>query len=377
MIPVCEPSIGDRELEYVTDCLRSGWISSAGVYLERFEQAWAARCRMTHAVAVANGTAALHLAVLQLGLEPGDEVILPTFTIISCANAVVQCGAVPVLVDSAPDTWCMAVPEVASRIGPRTRAIMAVHIYGHPVDMDPLRELAQRHGLVLIEDAAEAQGAGYLAGRGTANAAWRECGGLGDLAIFSFYANKLVTTGEGGMVLTSDDGTAARLRSLRNLCFGRVRRFEHVGIGHNYRLTNVQAALGLAQLERLDQTVAQKRRIGAAYTERLHANPHLELQVEAPWARSVYWMYGLVLKESVGFAAAELARRLLAAGIETRPFFLGMHEQPVFQSRGLFNGVRHPVAERLARRGLYLPSGVGLTDVQIDQVCEALTRALP
>jgi perosamine synthetase len=377
MIPVCEPVIGDRELEYAADCLRSGWISSAGEYLERFEAAWATRCGMEHGVAVSSGTAALHLAVLDLKLESGDEVILPTFTIISCANAVVQSGGVPVLVDSTPDTWCMDVEAVASRIGPRTRAIMAVHIYGHPVDMDPLRELALRNGLVLIEDAAEAHGARYLAGRSTDDGAWRECGGLGDMSTFSFYANKLVTTGEGGMVLTSDGGAADRLRGLRNLCFGSERRFEHGGIGHNYRLTNLQAALGLAQVERLEETVERKRRLGAAYNERLRDNPHLELQAEAPWARSVFWMYGIVLRESVDLDATELAHGLREDGVETRPFFLGMHEQPVFHDRGLFLEDRFPVAERLARRGLYLPSGAGLADGQIDEVCDALGRALP
>ncbi len=377
MIPVCEPTIGDRELEYVTDCLRSGWVSSAGAYLERFEEAWAARCGMAAGVAVSSGTAALHLTMLDLGLEPGDEVILPTFTIISCAAAVVQSGGVPVLVDSTADTWCMDPDQVADRIGPRTRAIMAVHIYGHPVDMDPLRALASRHGLALVEDAAEAHGARYLAERATGGGTWRECGGLGDVSTFSFYANKLVTTGEGGMVLTSDAAAAERLRGLRNLCFGTVRRFEHEALGHNYRLTNLQAALGLAQTERLDDTVEKKRRIGAAYSERLRGNPRLELQLEAPWARSVYWMVGLVLEESAGFDAGELARRLRAAGVDTRPFFLGMHEQPVLRRRGLFGGERFPVAERLARRGLYLPSGGGLTEAQIEQVCDALTRALP
>jgi perosamine synthetase len=376
MIPVCEPVVGDRERELVEECLRTGWISSAGEYLERFEEQWARRCGMAHGIAVSNGTAALHLAVLTLDLEPGDEVIMPTFTIISCANAVVQAGGVPVLVDSDPETWCMDVDAVADRIGPRTRAIMAVHIYGHPVDMDPLRGLAQSHGLTLIEDAAEAHGARYLSGRDGQRPTWLECGGLGDLSIFSFYANKLITTGEGGMVLTSDAGAAAHLKRLRNLCFGPGRRFLHGEIGYNYRLTNIQAALGLGQLERFDQIIETKRRLGAAYLERLSDDPRLELQIEQPWARGVFWMFGLVLADGLEMDADQLAGRLRDEGVDTRPFFLGMHEQPVFRERGLFLRDRFPVAERLARRGLYLPSGIGLASAQIDEVCGALRRVL-
>jgi perosamine synthetase len=376
MIPVCEPVVGDREIELVTECLRSGWISSAGEQLARFEAGWAERCGVRHAVAVSSGTAALHLAVAALRLEPGDEVILPTLTIISCANAIVQCGGTPVLVDSEPGTWCMDVDAVASRIGPRTRAIMAVHLYGHPVDMDPLRRLAERHGLALIEDAAEAHGARYLCGRTGSDPEWRECGGLGDVSTFSFYANKLVTTGEGGMVLTSDDDLASRVRNLRNLCFGGERRFEHREMGFNYRMTNLQAAIGVAQLERLDATVVAKRRLATAYRERFEAEPRLELQVERSWASSVYWMFGLVLADELEMDAATFASALRERGVDTRPFFLGMHEQPVFRDGGLFRGERFRIAERLARRGLYLPSGSGLTDQQIDRVCDAVRGAL-
>ncbi len=376
MIPVCEPVLGQEEIEYVTDCLPSGWISSSGEYLSRFEQTWAAWCGMEYGIAVSSGTAALHLAVAELDLQPGDEVILPTFTIISCALAVVKCGGIPILVDSKPDTWCLDVDQVASQIGPRTRAIMAVHIYGHPADMDSLRELASRFGLALIEDSAEAHGARYLSGHGTNSAMWRNCGGLGDISTFSFYANKLVTTGEGGMVLTSNARSAQRLRELRNLCFGREHRFEHADIGHNYRLTNMQAAVGLAQANRIDETVAVKRKLASTYTERLRGNPHLELQAEADWAQSVFWVFGIVLRETAGIDATELARRMFDAGVETRPFFLGMHEQPVFRDRGFFQEDRFPIAERLARQGLYLPSGVGLTQDQVDQVCQTLETAL-
>ena len=376
MIPVNEPSLGAKDLEYVTDCVRTGWVSSAGRYIDLFEQRWAAYCGRRHGIAVSNGTAALQLAVACLDLKPGDEVILPTFTIISCAAAVVQNGGVPVLVDSEPGTWCMDVRQVESRITSRTRAIMPVHIYGHPVDMAPLVEIARKHGLAIIEDAAEAHGAEVRMTGGAGANAWRRCGSFGEMSGFSFYANKLVTTGEGGMVLTDDDRLAEKARSLRNLCFQPGRRFFHEELGHNFRLTNMQAALGVAQLERMDRIVERKRQVGRAYAEHLAGIPGVELQVQREWARGVYWMNGLVLSESCGLDAAVLAEALKARGVETRPFFLGMHEQPVFRTRGLFAGDRHPVAERLARRGLYLPSGLALTDEQLEQVAKAVREAL-
>ena len=367
MIPVCEPLLAEQDIELVLDCLRTGWISSAGRYLDEFEAGWAAYCGMRHGVAVSNGTAALDVAVVLLDLKPGDEVIMPTFTIISCAQAIVRGGGRPVLVDSDARTWQMDGRQVAGKITPHTRAIMVVHIYGHPADMDPLLDLAGRHNLMVIEDAAEAHGAEY---RG------RKCGGMSDISTFSFYANKLITTGEGGMVLTNDDGYAERARGLRNLCFRPERRFYHTELGHNYRLTNLQAALGLAQMERMDQIIAKKRWIGQAYTERLRDIPHFQLPMEEPWARQVYWMYGLVLDDASALDAALLAGRLRQRGVETRPFFLGMHEQPVLLDRGLFRGERYPVAERLARQGLYLPSGLALTEIQLDQVCAAVREVL-
>jgi perosamine synthetase len=376
MIPVNEPLIGDKEIEYVQDCLRTGWISSAGKYLERFEQAWAEYCGMQYGIAVSNGTTALQVAIACLDLQPGDEVILPTFTIISCAQAVTYNGAVPVLVDSDPRTWCMDVNQVADKITPRTRAIMPVHIYGHPVDMDPIRSLAKQHGLIVIEDAAEAHGAQYLSNRGQPNQAWHRCGGLSDISVFSFYANKLVTTGEGGMVLTNDPVIAEKARGLRNLCFRPERRFYHTQLGYNFRLTNLQAAIGLAQVERMPETVAKKRWIGEYYNNRLKRFSKVQLPVEEPWARQVYWMYGMVLDEITGFSAADFAKKLFEKGIETRPFFLGMHEQPVFTEQGLFKDEVYPVAERIARQGFYLPSGLTLTEAQLEQVCQAVEGIL-
>ena len=376
MIPVNEPLLGERELEYVTECIRTGWISSAGHFINEFEEKWAAYCGMEYGVAVSNGTVALQVAVGCLDLEPGDEVIMPTFTIISCALAVIYNGGVPVLVDCDPRTWCMDVTQVEAKITPRTRAIMLVHIYGHPVDMDLLLDLAEKHSLSIIEDAAEVHGAEYLSRRQGTAPQWRRCGGMGHISAFSFYANKIITTGEGGIVLTNDSAYAEKARSLRNLCFRPERRFYHTELGHNYRMTNLQAAVGLGQLERMEEILAKKRWMGQAYTERLGDIPGLQLPVEEPWARQVYWMYGLVLDETLRLDAAEGARRLRECGVDTRPFFLGMHEQPVLRKRGLFGGERYPVAERIARRGLYLPSGLALTEAQLNQVCAAVRRVL-
>jgi perosamine synthetase len=367
LIPVSEPLLTEADYAAVMEALRSGWISGAGPHIEAFEARWASYCGRRHGIALANGTVALQVAVGLLDLQPGDEVIMPTFTIISCALPVVIAGAVPVLVDSDPETWTMDVAQVRARITPRTRAIMAVHIYGHPVDMQPLIELAEEHGLAVIEDAAEAHGALYRGQR---------IGSFGSSSCFSFYANKLVTTGEGGMLLVDDDALAARARRMRNLGFQPGRRFLHTELGFNFRLTNLQAALGLGQVDRMDEIVSRKRRIGAAYTQRLSEVEGLELQVQQPWARSVYWMYGVVVRESTGLDAGSLAARLQQRGVETRPFFLGMHEQPVLRSRGLFAGESYPVAERLARQGLYLPSGLALEEPDIERVCDAVCEAL-
>jgi perosamine synthetase len=367
MIPVSEPVLAESDIDLLMQALRAGWISGAGPHVDRFEAAWAAYCGRAFGVAVANGSLALHLAVDLLDLQPGDEIIMPTFTIVSCAVPVVLAGAVPVLVDSDPLTWCMDVSKVEERITSRTRAVMPVHIYGHPVDMNPVLEVAARRRLAVVEDAAEAHGAEY---RG------RRCGSFGSVSCFSFYANKLLTTGEGGMLLTDDEHLAGRARKLRNLGFEPGRRFLHREVGYNFRLTNLQAALGLGQVQRMDEIVERKRAVGRMYTERLSELPGLELQAQQPWATSVYWMYGVVLDEDTGLDAVAFAERLRGLGVETRPFFLGMHEQPVFLERGLFGGETYPVAERIARQGLYLPSGLGLTEGDVDRVCDAVRLAL-
>lgn len=367
-IPVNEPLLNGNERRYLQECIDSGWISSEGPFVQRLEAGMAKITGRRHAIAVSNGTAAIEAAVAALDLGAGDEVILPTFTIISCAAAVVRSGATPVLVDCNPTTWNMDLTQVAAAITPRTKAIMAVHIYGLPVEMDPLLDLAKKHGLKVIEDAAEMHGQTY---RG------RPCGSMGDLSIFSFYANKLITTGEGGMLLTDDDTLADRCRSLRNLCFRSEQRFVHEELGWNMRMSNLQAAVGVAQLEKLDEFVAKKRHIGRRYTERLQDFKCIELPlVRTDDAKNIYWVYGIVLDETIPFDATDAMKQLSKRGIGTRPFFWPMHEQPVFRRMGLFRDVHLPVAERIARRGFYLPSGLALTNKQIDRVTNALQEAI-
>lgn len=367
IIPVSEPLIGDNVLPLIRECLDTGWLSSDGRFVREFERKWSSYCGAKFGVAVSSGTAALQISVASLKLERGSEIIIPSWTIISCAIAVLEAGCVPVLVDCDPETWCMNLDQVESKVSPKTRAVMPVHMFGHPVDMRRLAAVAKKHDLVIIEDAAEAHGAEVSGCR---------VGGLGDLGCFSFYANKIVTTGEGGMVVTNNLELADKLRSLRNLCFRSDRRFFHTEIGHNYRLTNLQAAIGVAQIDRIDVHIEKKRWIAACYRERLKSLNQIALPVEREWAKNVFWMFGLVLDSEVSFDAAEFARRLRERGVDTRPFFLGMHEQPVFRAMGLFERELYPVSEILARRGLYIPSGLTLTESQIDRVCDAIKQIL-
>ena len=364
-IPVNEPLLNGNEKKYLSECIDTGWISSEGPFVQRLEEGMAQRVGRRHGVAVCNGSVALDIAVAALDLGPGDEVILPTFTIISCAAAIIRAGATPVVVDADPLTWNMDVNQVEDRITPRTRAIMVVHIYGLPVDMDPILTLGHKRGLRIIEDAAEMLGQDYKG---------KPCGSFGDISTFSFYPNKHVTTGEGGIVVTDDPKLAERCRSLRNLCFQK-KRFVHNELGWNFRMSNLQAALGVAQLERLDEFVKRKRRMGNRYNELLQNIPALELPLVAtPYAQNIYWVYGVVLRDEVPFDADEAMKRLATQGVGTRPFFWPMHEQPVFHRMGFFNGIQCPTAKRLGRRGFYFPSGLGLTDTDLEKVSEIATR---
>jgi perosamine synthetase len=367
-IPVNEPLLDGNEQRYLTECIRTGWISSEGPFVQRLEEGFAARVGRKHGIAVCNGSVALDVALAALNIRSGDEIILPSFTIISCVAAVLRAGGTPVLVDCERDTWNTTAARIAARITSRTKAIMIVHIYGLPVDMDPVLTLARNHGLQIVEDAAEMHGQTC---RG------ESCGSFGDISTFSFYPNKLVTTGEGGIVLTDDAALAERCRGLRNLCFQPGKRFVHEELGWNFRLSNLQAAVGLAQLERLDEFVCRKRRMGERYLEGLEGLGGLQLPVaRTPYAENVFWVFGVVLQDSVPFDAAEAMSRLATRGIGTRPFFWSMHEQPVFQKIGLFANETHPNSERLARRGFYLPSGLALTEAQIERVVVAVREIM-
>jgi perosamine synthetase len=374
MIPVNEPLLNGREKELLAQCIDTGWISSDGPFVREFEENFSRYIGVHHGVAVCNGTAALEAALYGIGIKAGDEVIMPSFTIISCAIAALRLGATPVLVDIDPETWNMDTSQIESKITSKTKAIMPVHIYGHPVDMDPVFEMAKKHDLKIVEDAAEVHGAQYFS-RVRGNK-WLKCGSMGDVAAFSFYANKIVTTGEGGMVVTDDPQIAQRAASYRNLCFKPEKRFYHTELGYNFRMTNLQAAIGVAQIERIEEFISIKRSLGDYYRKRLSTIPGVRFQVEKPYAKSVYWMYSIELDESSGIEAEAMMAGLREREISTRPFFMGLHAQPVLNEMGLFIGEKYANTEKAYRQGLYLPSGLTLTRSQIDLVCNAVEEIM-
>ncbi len=364
IIPVCEPTLGGNESKYVMDCLESNWISSAGKYIPAFEEAFAAACDCKYGTACANGTVALHLALAALGLEPEDEVIVPTFTMIASINAVAYTGATPILIDSEPRTWNMDVGQLADKITPKTKAIMPVHIYGHPADMDPVMELAEKHGLFVLEDAAEAHGAEYKG---------RRAGGLGHAGAFSFYANKIITTGEGGMITTNDENLTKLTHNLRDHAFSSERHFWHKFMGFNYRMTNMQAAVGLAQTEQIDTFVEKRRRNAALYTDLLKDIPGIVTPLETEGVKSVFWMYALLVEDEFGMTRDQLRGFLAKHSVETRTFFIPMHLQPIYYD--MFKGQRYPVSEMLCKRGFYLPSASSLTESDVRYIAEVMHQA--
>ena len=369
MIPVNEPLLDGREKELLIRCIDSGWISSEGPFVTEFEKGFSHYVGTEYGVAVCNGTAALETALYAVGIRKGDEVIMPSFTIISCAIAALRLGAKPVLVDIDPETWNIDVNEVESKISKKTRAIMPVHIYGHPVDMDPLFEISSQYDLKIVEDAAEAHGAEYLS---KSKERWIKCGNMSDVACFSFYANKIITTGEGGMVLSNDKIVADRAASYRDLCFKPTKRFYHTELCYNFRMTNLQAAVGVAQLERIEEFVAIKRKLGQYYRAKLQDIPHIRFQVQKTYAKTVHWMYAIELDKACKISAETMIGLLKERHIGARPFFLGLHAQPIFASMGLFKGEKYPNTDQAYERGLYLPSGLTLTMEQIDTVCSTL-----
>ncbi len=365
MVPVNTPLLAGNEKKYLLECVETGWISSEGEFIKKFEQGFSSYVDRKYGVAVSNGSAALDIAIQALKIGKGDEVIMPAFTIISPALSVVRAGATPVPVDSDPVTWNMDVTQIESKITKRTKAIVVVHIYGLPVDMDPVLALCKKYNLRLIEDAAEMHGQTFKG---------KKCGSFGDISIFSFYPNKHITTGEGGMIVTDDEELRDRSQLLRNLTFDpKGRRFVHRELGWNYRMTNMQAALGLGQLENIDMHIKKKYAIGAAYNKGLKRSVGLQFPLEkTAYANNIYWVYGIVADTEQ--RCNELVSALGKAGIGTRPFFWCMHEQPVFQDMGLFKDERYPNAEKLARNGFYIPSGLGLSDDDINYVCETFNK---
>jgi perosamine synthetase len=366
MIPVFSPLIEADEITNVVDALKRGEVSgNFGIYLDRFESEFAAYCGCKHGIATTSGTTALQLAVDAAGIRAGDEVLVSSSTNIATALGVLRNGAIPVPVDSENATWNLNLELIGALVTPRTKAIIPVHLFGHPVDMDDLMERAKRHNLIVIEDCAESHGA-TVRGRMT--------GSFGHMSCFSFYANKVITTGEGGMVVTDDDVLAERLRLLRNLGFTKP-RFRHEVAGYNFRMTGFQAAIGLAQLHKIESVIERKRSIARAYTERLGRVRGLQLPVELNWARNVYWMYALRVLPEFGMTRDALAEKLQAAGIETRTFFCPMNQQPCLQELPGFRADPCPVADQIWQDGLYLPSGTTLTEDQISTVCHAIEHA--
>jgi perosamine synthetase len=367
MVLVNEPLLDGNEKKYLNECIESGWISSEGPFVERFEKDMASYVGRKYATACSSGSAAIDIAVSALNLKEGDEVIMPSFTIISCALPLVKLGIKPVLIDSHFDTFNIKVSDIEQKITKKTKAIMIVHIFGLTVDVDPILALARKYHLKVIEDAAEMHGQEYKG---------KKCGSFGDLSIFSFYPNKHITTGEGGMVLCDDESINFRTKSLRNLCFGE-KRFVHEEIGFNYRMTNMQAALGVAQLERIDKIVEKKRWIGHKYNSLLQDFDMLNLPVKKTlFCDNIYWVYAITLKDDYQKNASQVMSELSRYSIGTRPFFYPMHLQPVFNKAGLFHNERLPNSESLYQRGFYIPSGIAITEMQINEVVSCLYKVL-
>jgi perosamine synthetase len=366
--PVSEPDISGNEEKYVLDAVRSGWVSSMGPYIRKFEEDFAAYCGTRRGVATSNGTCALHLALASLGVGPGDEVIVPSLTFVATANAVTYTGACPVFVDCEEETWCMDPVAVQRAISSKTKAIIAVHLYGHPADMESIKAVAAPDGIPVIEDAAEAHGALYKG---------RKVGGLGAIGVFSFYGNKLITTGEGGMLITDDDNIVERARFLRDHAMTPDRRYWHPEIGYNYRMTNLQAALGVGQLERIDSLLARKRMIFGHYQDFLKSSIRLRLNPERSWAKNAFWLTSITLDEHIDRDKTII--NLRERGIDSRPFFYPIHDLPPYRNRCRAvgkEGENCPVSKKLASTGMNLPSGHGLERSDIQYISEMLLKVL-
>lgn len=360
-IPVSKPSITQKEIQYITDAVSSGWVSSLGKYVDMFEEKFASYCGTKYALTTSNGTTALHLVLAALGINPGDEVIIPDITFVATGNAVKYVGAKPVIVDIEEDTLCIDPESVKKAITPKTKAIIAVHLYGHPANMEEINKIAEEYDLIVIEDAAEAHGAEVNG---------KKVGSLGHVGTFSFYGNKIITTGEGGMITTNDANLYERMRHLRDHAMSKEKRYWHTEVGFNYRMTNVQAALGLAQLERIDEIIAKKRLIFEWYKEGLKDIEGIKLNYEAPWAKNVYWMVCLEVEGYTEKQRDELMKRLKEKNIDTRPYFYPLSDMPMFEKTDT------PIAHKVYQRGLNLPSYFDITREDVQYICEVIREFL-
>jgi len=367
-IPVSEPFIGELEINNCIDALKTGWISGLkGKYIDEFEKGWSNYCESKYGIACSSGTAALQIATRVLDLGPDDEVIVPTFTNIASILCIYYNGAKPILVDADPETWSMDVEQLSSKISPKTKAILPVHIYGHPVNMNKVKTIAEEHELYIIEDCAEAHGA---------EVEGKKVGSFSDLACFSFYANKIISTGEGGMLTTNNEEYARKAKQLISMAFSENNRYEHEYLAYNFRMSNILAGIGVGQIKQVDKFIAKKRWIAEEYNKRLENIEGIQTPIEKNWAKNVYWMYGILLNNKFKISRNQLIKYLMENEIESRAFFVPMHQQLVFHKVGLFMNEKHPIAENLGMNGLYLPCSLNITIEQIEQVCNVIEKSI-
>jgi len=363
-IHVAEPEIGESELKKVTEAIKSGWVSSKGPFIEEFEEKFSKYIGLKHGIATSNGTTALHLALAALEIKHGDEVLVPTLTFASAANVVIYMRAKPVFIDSHPDYWCINPNKLEEKITKKTKAIMPVHLYGHPCDMDPIMKIAKTHNLYVIEDCAEAHGAKYKG---------KKVGTYGDIACFSFYGNKIITTGEGGICLTNNEDLAQKIRMFRDHGMDTQKKYWHLVVGFNYRMTNLQAAIGVAQLEKIDAFIERKRKIAKAYNYSLKNTQGIILPPEMPWAKNVYWLYSILIDaKKYGIGRDRLIEKMTKKDIETRQFFYPMHIMPPYKKYAV--KCHFPIAEKLSSNGINLPSSVKLNEEEIHKIAQLINE---
>ena len=360
-IPISQPSIGEKEIEYVTDAIKSGWVSSLGKYIDMFEEKFADYCGTKYAIATSNGTTALHLTLVSLGVTEKDEVIIPDFTFVATGSAVKYIGATVVTVDIDENTLCISPESIKKAITSKTKAIIPVHLYGHPANMEEINKIAKEYGLFVVEDAAEAHGAEVNGKR---------VGSLSHAGVFSFYGNKIITSGEGGMITTNDEKLYKKMRYLRDHAMSKEKRYWHTEVGFNYRMTNLQAALGVAQFERIDELLAKKKEIFDWYQEGLKDVKGIKLNYQASWAKNVYWMVCLELDGCAESQRDEFVKKLKNQNIDSRPYFYPISDMPMYEN------INTPITHKVYKRGLNLPSYFDITKEQVEYICKSIKELI-